>query len=141
MKTISTLKLVLATTVLSLASNIAYAQSPTWSAEQTEVWEVVAQSWVDDVAQNGKWPADYVADDVLSWNSTFPSPRGKESLVKWSRFSDSQSKTLQYENTPVGISIHGNTEVVMYTHVSVSQRGEDKPERGFMGEVETSRPD
>lgn len=137
MKTRSTLKLIFVTTVLSLTSNIAYAQSPTWSAEQSEVWGVVAQSWVDDVAQNNKWPADYVVDNVLSWNVAYPSPRDKKSLIKWSRFGDSQSKTLQYENTPVGISIHGDTAVVMYTHVSVSQSGKDTPERDISASVET----
>lgn len=137
MKTTSKLKLVLATTVLSLASNIAYAQAPTWSAEQTEVWGVVAQSWVDDVAQNNKWPADYVVDNVMSWNVSYPSPRGKQSMVNWSRFGDSQSKTLQYENTPVGISIHGDTAVVMYNHVSVSQSGKEKPSRDISASVET----
>ncbi|NNC36482.1 MAG: nuclear transport factor 2 family protein [Acidimicrobiales bacterium] len=137
MKKSSTVKLVLATTVLSLTSSLALAQSPTWSAEQTEVWGVVVQSWVDDTAQNKKWPAEYVVDNVLSWNGAYPSPRNKDSLIKWSRFGDSQSKTLMYENTPVGIAIHGDTAVVMYTHVSVSQRGKDKPSRDMSSTTET----
>ena len=137
MKTLSTVKLVLATTALSLTSSIAYAQSPTWTAEQQQVWEVVEQSWVDDAAQNKKWPANYIVDNVLSWNVAYPSPRDKESLIKWSRFGDTQSKTLEYENTPVGISVYGDTAVVMYTHVSVSQSGKDKPERDMSASVET----
>lgn len=137
MKTVSALKLILATTAISLTSSLAYAQAPTWSAEQTKVWEIVAQSWVDDVAQNDKWPADYLVDNAMSWTAAWPSPRDKKTNVKWSRFGDSQSKTLQYENTPVAISIHGDTAVVMYTNVSVDQRGKDKPERSIGGTVET----
>ena len=44
----------------------ATAQAPTWSAEQTAVWNVVSQSWADEAAQNGKWPGSYVDDNVIS---------------------------------------------------------------------------
>ena len=40
----------------------ANAQQPSWNDAQTEVWALVEQSWVDDVAENGKWPADYILD-------------------------------------------------------------------------------
>lgn len=122
---------------LSLTSGIAFAQSTMWSAEQTEVWQVVEQSWVDEVENNKKWPADYLVDDAVSWGSTWPSPRSKTSIIKWSRFSDTQSKTLQYENTPVSIVIHDDTAVVMYTNVSVAQSGKEKPERSMGGTIET----
>lgn len=110
-------------------AQVASAQMPTWSPEQAAVWKVVEQSWVDDVAQNGKWPANYADPQMLSWSPDFPSPRGKDSAVRWSKFGNSQSKTLQYEVTPLAIALSGNTAVVSYTAVVVSQRGTDKPER------------
>ena len=45
----------------------AFAQQPSWNDAQSEVWALVEQSWVDDVAENGKWPADYVHDKYVSW--------------------------------------------------------------------------
>ena len=43
----------------------AQAQMPTWNAEQSEVWAYVEQSWVDDVAENGRWPADYTHANAI----------------------------------------------------------------------------
>ena len=89
-------------TLLALAAGFglaatASAQAPTWSAEQTAVWNVVSQSWADEAAQNGKWPGSYVDDNVISWSQENPMPIYKDSLVKWSRFNESQSKTVHYD--------------------------------------------
>lgn len=137
MKLLPTLKIISAALALSLTSSIAFAQSTMWSAEQAEVWQIVEQSWVDEVANNKKWPADYLVDDAVSWGATWPSPRSKTSIIKWSRFNDTQSETLQYENIPVSIVIHDDTAVVMYTNVSVAQSGKEKPERSTGGTIET----
>lgn len=118
-------------------TQLASAQMPSWTPEQTAVWNVVAQSWVDDVAQNGKWPADYADPQMLSWSADFPSPRGKDSAVRWAKFGNSQNKTLQYEVTPLAIALSGNTAVVSYTAYIVSQRGTDKPENAKEAITET----
>ncbi len=133
-------RILVASAVLALgfgASQAAIAQAPTWSTEQTAVWKVVEQSWVDDVAQNGKWPSTYVDDNVVSWGADTPSPQYKASMEKWNRFNNSQSKTLQYEVSPLAIAISGNTAVVNYTALQVTQRATDKPEREATGIVET----
>lgn len=113
------------------------AQAPTWSAEQTGVWSVVTQSWADEVARNGRWPSAYVHDRVVGWDSSWPLPRYKASIEKWSRFQDKQRQTLEYELAPAAITIAGDTAVVHYTGVSMSQRAQDKPEREVFGAVET----
>ncbi len=118
-----------AATLFMGTAQIASAQMPSWSPEQTAVWKVVEESWVDDVAQNGKWPADYADPQMLSWSAEFPSPRGKDSSIRWAKFGNSQSKTLQYDITPLAIALSGNTAVVSYTALVVSQRGTDKPDR------------
>lgn len=124
--------------VLMLADGAAaLAQAPTWSREQTAVWNRVAQSWADEVARNGRWPGNYVHDRVVAWDSSFPMPRYRDSMEKWTRFNDQQRRILQYELAPAAITVAGNTAVVHYTGVSVSQRGEDKPEREAFGAVET----
>ncbi len=115
----------------------AAAQAPTWSPDQTAVWNVVTQSWADEVARNGRWPGNYVHDRVVAWDSSWPLPRYKSSLEKWTRFQDKQRQTLEYELAPAAITIAGDTAVVHYTGVTVSQRAQDKPDREMFGAVET----
>jgi hypothetical protein len=129
-------------TILGLALVVglpasALAQAPTWSPQQTAVWNVVSQSWADEVARNGRWPSNYVHDNVVGWDSSWPLPRYKTSLEKWSRFQDKQRQTLEYELAPAAIAVSGDTAVVHYTGVSVTQRGQEKPEREMFGAVET----
>lgn len=115
----------------------AAAQAPAWSPEQTAVWNVVSQSWADEVARNGRWPASYVHDRVVAWDSSWPFPRYRASLEKWTRFRETDTRTLEYEIAPAAITISGDTAVVHYTGVNVSQRAQDKPDREMFGAVET----
>lgn len=108
-----------------------------WNKEQTKVWNLVAQSWVDETTGNGKWPGNYVHKDVVSWNSGWPVPRGQASMEKWSRFGDQNSKTLQYELFPLAIVIKNDTAVVHYSVVSVAENHEKKRKREQGGTVET----
>lgn len=118
-------------------SGAAIAQAQTWSAEQTSAWGTVSQSWADEVAQNGNWPNNYAHENMVSWGEDFPIPRSKESIIKWTRFEDTQGKVVNYEISPVAIAVSGNTAVVNYYAVAVRQRGTDKPEREVTGLVET----
>lgn len=115
----------------------AAAQAPVWSPEQTAVWNVVSQSWADEVARNGRWPASYVHDRIVAWDASWPFPRDKASLEKWTRFREKDERTLEYQIAPSAIAISGDTAVVHYTGVNVSQRAQDKPEREMFGAVET----
>ncbi len=123
--------------ILLAAPSVVSAQMPNWSKEQMEVWEVVSESWADDVAKNGKWPEAYADEQMVAWEADFPIPRSKASIAKWSRFYDSQGKTLQYEISPVAIAVSGNTAVANYMAVMVTQRADDKPEREVIGITET----
>ena len=125
-----------ALTLLAMAP-LASAQMPTWSAEQGEAWKVIQQSWVDDVAQNGKWPANYADPQFVVWSSEFAAPRGKDSAVRWTKFQNGQGKVIQYELSPQSISLSGDTAVVTYALTVVSQRGTDKPDWGKEAIVET----
>ncbi|WP_432769704.1 MAG: SnoaL-like domain-containing protein [Sphingopyxis sp.] len=119
------------------AAPLAHAQMPTWSAEQSEVWGFIQQSWKDDVAQNGKWPANYADPQMVVWSSEFAAPRGKDSAVRWTKFLNGQGKVLQYELSPQSISLSGNTAVVTYALTVVNQRGTEKPDWGKEAIVET----
>ena len=132
--------LVFRASVAALALSIpvcAFAQAPTWSTEQMGAWSVIEKSWADEAAQNGKWPAAYADDNMVAWEADWPMPRNKASLTKWSRFNDSQRKTMQYEIAPIAIAVSGSTAVVNYHAVQFTQRDKDKPERDVLGITET----
>lgn len=127
-----------AAAVIAFSATSAAAQTPAWSAEQKAVWTVIEQSWVDDVAQNGKWPGDYADAQIVAWSADFPSPRTKESMIKWGRFEATQGKVLQYEIALQAIALSGNTAVVAYTLVMVREDSADKKtHRAREGVVET----
>ena len=102
------------------------AQQASWNDAQKEVWGLVEQSWVDDVAENGKWPAAYIHDSYVSWGDSSAAPRYKDAVVAWSRFSDESNKTIMYEVIPAAIVIAGDTAVVHYhaTTVTEDNKGE-----------------
>lgn len=121
----------------------ASAQAPTWSAEQQAVWEVINRSWSDEIARNGRWPGQYVHQNVVSWGPEWPMPRYRDSVERWSRWYDTQSRVVQHEISPTAITVSGSTAVVHYTAVAMRQRevarGEARPEpkREAYGIVET----
>jgi hypothetical protein len=113
------------------------AQEPSWNDAQSEVWALVEQSWVDDVAENGKWPTDYIHDNYVSWGDGDAAPRYKDSAIAWSRFGDESSNTLMYEVSPEAIAVVDGTAVVHYnvTTVTEDSKGERNASVGRITEV------
>ena len=107
----------------------AQAQQPSWNQSQMEVWDVVQKSWIDDAAENGKWPKDYVHNNYVSWGATSGGPSYRDSTIKWSRYSDESSTTLIYENSPASITVVGDTAVVNYHSTTVASDSEGKRKR------------
>jgi hypothetical protein len=129
--------IVLLTSLLALGGLTTSAMGDDWSKDQTAVWSVVSQSWEDEVARNGKWPGDYIHEDVVSWGASWPQPRHGASMIKWSRFGEQSGKTLAYELFPVAVVVVGDTAIVNYNTVSVAENYEMKRERSAQGLIET----
>ncbi|MFT4993360.1 MAG: hypothetical protein ACI965_000379 [Paraglaciecola sp.] len=110
----------------------AHGQQPSWNDAQMQVWKVVEQSWVDDVAENGNWPKDYVHDKYVSWGADSGGPVYKDASIKWSRFGDESNDTLIYETSPAAITVEGNTAVVNYYATSVTKNADDKHKRSVV---------
>jgi hypothetical protein len=110
----------------------AQAQQPSWNDSQMAVWKVVEQSWVDDAAENGNWPKNYVHDKYVSWGADSGGPVYKDASIKWSRFGDDASDTLIYENSPVAITVEGSTAVVNYYATTVTTNAEGKRKRSVV---------
>lgn len=117
-------------------SNMALAQLPSWDEDQRAVWEVVEQSWVDDAAENDRWPRDYVHEKVVAWGDRQPAPRGIDNLVRWVRFDDGANNTLHYEITPAAIVVEDDTAVVHYHLLLVTENQKGDRERSTLGLIE-----
>ena len=99
----------------ALVAACAQAQAPTWSDEQAAVWTIVEQSWDAQAAENGKWPGDFVRDDLIQWSDNIPAPRGKDAYIAWQRSVDESSNSVWHEISPLAISVAGDTAVVAYS--------------------------
>jgi hypothetical protein len=97
------------------------AQQPSWNEAQSEVWALMKQSWADDVAENGKWPADYIHDNYVGWGDGEAAPRYKDSVIAWTRFGDESNTILMYEVSPEAIVVEGDTAVIHYNLTTVSE--------------------
>ncbi len=115
----------------------AQAQAPSWNKTQAKVWEYVQQSWVDDVAKNGKWPGDYTHDNAVSWGADWPFTQDKASWEKWTRMRDKGNTTVMYEISPNAIAVAGETAVVHYTAVIVTENSEGEYDRNVIAIAET----
>jgi hypothetical protein len=123
--------------MLALLSLTTLVMADEWSKEQTAAWAVVTASWEDEVAGNGKWPSNYVHQDLVAWGASWPQPRDSASVTKWSRFDQQAGKTLIYELFPVAVVVVADTAVVNYNSVTVAENYEMKRKRSTTGLIET----
>lgn len=107
------------------------------SDAQAEVWGVVASSWEDETKETGAWPGEYLHADAHSWGADWPAPRDAGSIVNWARFGAEANETLTYELFPMNVTVSGDTAVVYYAAVQVTQNHEGKRERESTGLIET----
>ena len=115
----------------------ASAQQRPWNNAQAEVWRIVAQSWEDEQAANGRWPGDYLHPLALAWDASWPAPQDVASQEKWARARERVSETLAYELFPMAISVVGDAAAVHYSYVRISQMGDEGPERSVGYVTET----
>lgn len=128
------MKFIFAIVLAIVVANPAVAD---WSEEQTAVWSVVEQSWVDDAEETGEWPTAYVAEGYSSWGETDALPSNLAQADASVRFGDESSTTRFYQVKPVTISINGDTAVVNYYSTVVSENSEGKREREVSAITET----
>ncbi len=102
-----------AAVVVALLSAPAPIPAQQWSAEQQAVWSMIEEAWRLDMNEED-WVTPYMHDDGVGWGSDIPSPRGKESIGRWSRFGDETTESLELELFPLTIIVHGDMAVVHY---------------------------
>lgn len=112
--------------LLALSASAANAQ--TWSKDQTEVWQVVLDSYKDINAQDPNWSEKWVFADASVWSGWYPMPRSRDSVQRWDAYSFKGGKTHVAEYTPAAIVVHGSTAVAHYYYSNASEDREGKHE-------------
>ena len=123
-------------TVGVLVATGAQAQAPTWSDEQAAVWTVVERSWDSQVAEDGKWPADYTHEMFVEWEAGLKAPRDRETYIAWQRLTDAASDTVWRETTPLAITVVDDTAVVMYSATLVFEDSAGEQDSAVISLVE-----
>lgn len=90
------------------------AHSQEWTKAQTEVWQVVENTWM-------KWKLNDFAGSNASvhmkyqgWNNLMPLPLSKSEMMKMEEEMKDQSKILTYSISPARIVVTENAAVVHY---------------------------
>ena len=112
--------------LLAISAGAAHAQ--TWSKEQTEVWQVVLDSYKDIDAQEANWSEKWVLPDAIVWGNDFPMPRSRDSVKRWDTYNFSGTKSHVAEYSPAAIVVHGSTAVAHYYYSNANENREGKHE-------------
>ncbi len=120
----------------TLVAACAQAQAPTWSDEQAAVWTIVEQSWDAQIAENGKWPGDFTHEKFVEWEANLLAPRDRETYIAWQRLLDEAIDTVWHEITPLAITVVGDTAVVMYSALLLTENSDGESNAAVISLVE-----
>ncbi len=109
-------RLTLAIACLALVAFAPSVPAQTWSKEQQEIWKLEEQQWKLSAAKDSSWIETMVHPNLNYWNSAWPAPQGKASLLLWDRYNNASSTVLQQELFPISITITGSLAVVQYRY-------------------------
>jgi hypothetical protein len=92
------------------------ASAQTLNAEQQEVWRLEVQQWQMAKDKDITWIDKMVHPNLSYWDVDQPGPQTKESLLRWSRYNNSNATVLEQELFLISITITGNTAVAQYRY-------------------------
>ena len=115
-----------------MASSIGGAQARSWTDAQTEVWEVILESYKDIDARDVNWSDKWVFSDAMVWGPDYPMPRNRDSVKRWDAYQFSGGKNHLAEYSPAAIVVHESTAGAhYYTSSAVEDReGKHKTSHG-----------
>ena len=100
---------------ISLLLLAGVSQAQQWNDEQSEVWKVVLDSYVDIDNKDTNWTDKWVIADAMVW-----------SAKRWDAYQFPLSDTMISEYSPTGIVVHGTTAVAHYYYSSGAKNKEGK---------------
>ena len=95
-----------------IAANAAFAQE--WTKAQTEVWQVVENTWAKWKAADYEGVAAFVHEKYQGWNDQMPLPLSKTMMVRQNQEFKDISKLIRFTLNPARIVITENAAVVDY---------------------------
>jgi len=100
------------------------AQAQEWSAEQLEVWDTISTMWDLGMADDPAWQ-DLLHESFMGWLGEVPTPHDKATTVAFVDAEAGRFRTIVQHIAPVAIVVTGNTAVVHYFHLAITEFTDD----------------
>ncbi|MGH9933435.1 MAG: nuclear transport factor 2 family protein [Pyrinomonadaceae bacterium] len=113
------IRLMLVVIAVCLFPSVALSQ--TWTPEQKEIWRLEEQQWKMSAAKDASWIETMVHPNISFWQTDQPMPRNKESLARWTRYSDAIATVLEQEIFPISVTVTNNVAVAHYRYQIASE--------------------
>ena len=121
----TSLKFTLVALMAFIATTGVYTQE--WTKAQTEVWQIVEDSWAKWKAEDFAGGAAYVHEKYQGWNDQMPLPMTKAMLIKQNQELKDISKLIRFSLNPARIVITENAAVVDYYYrAETTYKADDK---------------
>ena len=114
--------------VLSTFACVGAVQAQSWTAEQSAVWKAVSATWDKDVKQDSSWITNDTHPGVSAWSGDYPTPRGRDSILRWNKVNQQSQKMTDYDLSPGAISIAGDAAIAHYYYSTASKNADGKTE-------------
>jgi hypothetical protein len=101
---------------MSLVFTGSNLSAQTLNADQQEVWRLEEQQWQMAKDKDLSWIDKMVHANVSYWDVDSPGPQTKASLLRWNRYSNTNSTVLEQELFLNSITITGNIAVAQYRY-------------------------
>ena len=111
-----------------MALSIGSVHARSWTEAQTEVWDVILESYKDIEARDVNWSDKWVFSDAMVWGPDYPMPRSRDSVKRWDSYQFSGGKNHLAEYSPAAIVVHESTAVAHYYTSSAVEDREGKHE-------------
>lgn len=114
--------------VLSMFLWAGAVQAQSWTAEQSAVWKAVSATWEKDLNKDDSWMTQDTHPAVSAWSRDYPSPRGRDGIVRWSKVSQQSQTLTAYDLSPGAISVVGDTAIAHYYYSTAYKNADGKTE-------------
>jgi len=96
-----------------------------WSKTQKAVWLQVENHWMAQAKNDLGAFMDQLHPDFTGWGTDQPAPDDRQATEKWIRYQMAMRETIMHELKPLKIQVIGNTAIVHYYFVQVSQNPDE----------------
>jgi ketosteroid isomerase-like protein len=103
-------------------------QGQSWNKTQKTIWSQVESHWMAQAKKDLGAVMAQLHPDFTGWSHDQPVPDDRQATEKWIRYQMAMRETTMHELKPLEIQVVGNTAVVHYYFVQVSQNPDETHE-------------